>query len=632
MGCDAPVPVNTGETRENYGFSVLDLVKHAARTILETMDDGDRLGIVVFASAAKVVQKLLPMNKKNKVLAEKNIASMEPEDTTNLWHGLLEGIKLFKQDDEAKKARVPAMMVLTDGMPNHMCPVQGYVPKLRSMGQLPASIHTFGFGYDLRSGLLKSLAEISSGNYAFIPDASMIGTVFVHALANLQATYATNATLRLTYSSLSNLEDMINGSVDQQEPATLPDEDEELKQLSISLGNLQYGQSRDIVLRVKAPKGLSPKRSNIKASLHYSLMTSKVYSQTAERSLENPTSLPESELAYSLSRAQLCSFLSSIMPILDDGERETKSYISLAKVDEFRSLVKALPANNFPSDPRCKSLLEDLIGEPPKGQVSLGLTNLELYHRWGAHYLPSLLNAHARQVCNAFKDPGPLLYGADSPLFVACRDRLNAAFDNLPAPKPSNYHPEMHLRGVNMSSYNSSAGVCFAASTPVRLASGRTVPIRTVQRGTALSTPSGPRRVVAVLKTLVRGETLCCVGALVVTPWHPLSLNDGKTWTFPADVADRQVRYTGFIYSILLQSDRDPAAHAVSVAGVWGVTLGHGIVAGYDTRAHQFFGNYSRVTAELRNLGIGRKGIAVGKGVSRESTTGLVRGFKPYGK
>ena len=47
------------------------------------------------------------------------------------------------------------------------------------MFPLPAAIHTFGFGYYLRSGLLKSIAEIGSGNYAFIPDAGMIGTIVV---------------------------------------------------------------------------------------------------------------------------------------------------------------------------------------------------------------------------------------------------------------------------------------------------------------------------------------------------------------------------------------------------------------------------------------------------------------------
>jgi hypothetical protein len=42
------------------------------------------------------------------------------------------------------------------------------------MEPLPATIHTFGFGYELRSGLLKSVAEVGGGNYAFIPDAGMI--------------------------------------------------------------------------------------------------------------------------------------------------------------------------------------------------------------------------------------------------------------------------------------------------------------------------------------------------------------------------------------------------------------------------------------------------------------------------
>lgn len=49
---------------------------------------------------------------------------------------------------------------------------------MSAMEKLPASIHTFGFGYDLRSGLLKSIAEMGGGNYAFIPDAGMIVRFF----------------------------------------------------------------------------------------------------------------------------------------------------------------------------------------------------------------------------------------------------------------------------------------------------------------------------------------------------------------------------------------------------------------------------------------------------------------------
>jgi Mg-chelatase subunit ChlD len=110
----------------------------------------------------------------NKADALAKIESMQPMNMTNLWHGIRDGLSLFTEGGST--GRVPALLVLTDGMPNHMCPQMGYVPKLR-MQKLPASIHTFGFGYSLDSGLLKSIAEVGNGNYSFIPDAGMIVSI-----------------------------------------------------------------------------------------------------------------------------------------------------------------------------------------------------------------------------------------------------------------------------------------------------------------------------------------------------------------------------------------------------------------------------------------------------------------------
>lgn len=59
MGRSAPVPTNPGETQEDFGLSILDLVKHASRTILETLGPQDRLGIVTFTNRA-LVRSLLP--------------------------------------------------------------------------------------------------------------------------------------------------------------------------------------------------------------------------------------------------------------------------------------------------------------------------------------------------------------------------------------------------------------------------------------------------------------------------------------------------------------------------------------------------------------------------------------------
>ncbi|KAL1953819.1 hypothetical protein VTO42DRAFT_2146 [Malbranchea cinnamomea] len=65
-------------------------------------------------------------------------------------------------------------------MPNFMCPGQGYVPKLSSkFGSWSQTakmsiINTFGFGYFIRSGLLRGISELTNANFAFIPDSGML--------------------------------------------------------------------------------------------------------------------------------------------------------------------------------------------------------------------------------------------------------------------------------------------------------------------------------------------------------------------------------------------------------------------------------------------------------------------------
>ncbi|UNI22752.1 hypothetical protein JDV02_008613 [Purpureocillium takamizusanense] len=658
MGSPAPVPGEGGS--EDTGLSVLDLTKHAALTIVETLNADDRLGIVTFGSKAKVIQDLVPMNDASKAKTKDNIKSLIPQDATNLWHGIRDAIQVFK--DGGRSSRVPAMMVLTDGMPNHMCPPAGYIPKLRSMSELPATIHTFGFGYSLRSGLLKSLAEFGNGNYAFIPDAGMIGTVFVHAVANLQATFATNAKLALTYPSSLQIESAMDSSVLLEEPKATGPKDKRMKALQLLLGNLQYGQSRDIFLQVrrrvaKDTNGegvLDPANLEVEATLEFdkaeirpASQDSKTFGTADQKSCtlsvrgsitHQASDLSDAEVAYHESRARICKYLSSWFPIGPDGEHRVLAEGRAQKQKELAQLLDDLPARNH-LDTLNQSLMEDLTGPEPKGQISLAIKTDEYFNKWGVHYLPSYYNAHSRQICNSFKDPGPLQYGVESPLFNACRDRLDNAFDNLPAPEPTptvrrGWHGGSPAGGhghsrpkISMSRYRDAHGVCFAGSTLLELASGRVVPIRKLKRGMKVRTPAGSRKVALVLRTPVQAAMLCRVGSVAVTPWHPISL-DGKSWTFPADVAGSIVRYTGSVYSVMLQRDRSARAHAIRVGSVWGVTLGHGLTQGSDVRAHAFFGDYNRVGKSLVGLGVDRFGVVEGRGVERDPRSGLVVGFR----
>jgi hypothetical protein len=90
----------------------------------------------------------------------------------------------------------------------------------------PWSLHTFGFGYNLDSALLADIAAWGSGVFGFIPDCSMVGTVFINFLANML--------------SVANTETQI----------TIQDGD---IAINIALGEIMHGQDRDFIYALTGP-------------------------------------------------------------------------------------------------------------------------------------------------------------------------------------------------------------------------------------------------------------------------------------------------------------------------------------------------------------------------------------------
>ncbi|EXJ77932.1 hypothetical protein A1O3_09091 [Capronia epimyces CBS 606.96] len=642
MDAAAPLPeAENGADKEATGLSVLDLTKHAARTVLETLGEDDRLGIVTFSNDAKVVQNLVRMTPDEKSATWKRIDRLQTKSSTNLWAGIRRGWEVFEQARPA--GNVQGLFVLTDGQPNHMCPPQGYVAKLGPILTMAApkrrgipTIHTFGFGYHIRSELMQSIAEVGHGNYSFIPDAGMIGTVFVHSVANLFTTLGTSATLELTVTAAKMTRLQATGGLPVETGRN---------GITLTLGSIQYGQSRDLV--VECP-GIA-KDAVIHAHLRYKLPGGQVQDRQSRASFADKTTLDAAVVDYHKSRAQVCAFLSSLFPIKDNGEHGpvlNYDQVALARtrLDALVASIETLPTKD---DPAVQSLLADLAGDDPAGQVAKALlwTHEQGYWmKWGRHYLPSLLHAHQRQMCNTFKDPGPLRYGQDSPLFVHCRTELDTAFDNLPAPKPSLpekvvpvYSATGQVTGtttrayqsVRMSSYNSRSAPCFEGNSRIATADGAAIPIKTLTVGTSVWTPMGAREVAAVVKTRVRRHDevqLCRVGELWVTPWHPLQ-HEGR-WVFPMEIADDTTAFEGDVYSVLLTPSRHVAAHAVEVSGQVCVTLGHGLLRRRgDVRSHPFLGHYQRVAASLSRLPTDKHGHVESGGLQRNGVTGLACGF-----
>ncbi|KAI1329511.1 hint-domain-containing protein [Xylariaceae sp. FL0255] len=665
MQLPAPIPKDEAKgqhTEEDIGLSVLDLVKHAARTIMATLDENDRLSIVTFSNDAKVVKSLTSMTKASKAEFGTKISLLQPLSATNLWAGIREGIKVVGQDSPS--GRVQSLLVLTDGEPNHQCPAQGYFHKIKSKGFLRPSIHTFGFGYGIKSGLLKAIAEAGHGNYSFIPDAGDIGNVFIHAVAHLQSTFATKCVLNVQAPEDMLIKSLLPDTIDKQSHG---------RSLAFDLTNLQYGQSRDICLAFVDEAGqhtaftAGEKTKPVQTSLRFSKMLKPEYNVVNKHYLHQLAGLPPSVIAYHQSRWMICNFLASFYKLSTNSEYKHDDVMNVEqRQQELQSLLDTIPAAKFPEDKLNISLMEDI-----KGQIKQAVSKQEYWERWGRHYFVSLWDAHAKQLCNTFRDPGPQMYNANSKLFQDCKAALDNAFDELPAPQPSNSVPHDIVvmlapgsvpqwaggssslaaqpfsgREVKMSSFNSRSSTCFAAYSQVQLADGSTVPICKLQAGASVQTLTGPRDVRAVLMTIVKNFTMMRKGNLTVTPWHPIRIdapvsrkcrkvpNPAKSeWIFPAYIRTIRKNYTGPIYSILLEPADNPDSHTILIGDIWATTLGHGLVTGFghDIRAHPFWGNYDAVYAAMLNLRHGKQdGVYLTNGTKRDEKTGEVCGFNRW--
>ncbi|QRW14740.1 hypothetical protein RhiLY_13739 [Ceratobasidium sp. AG-Ba] len=690
MDSEAPIP---GEQNKNEttGLSVLDVVKHATRTIIESMDDNDRVAIVTFSDSSEIVAPLTHMTKGNRSSVWNKVDRLRTKGMTNLWDGLKAGMNLVtspnpepsskdkdpmpsplaqtskrssffgsmgfgkkKQpsagsSDEPKSEpqsdvkiapppdskpsmsgnRLPAVFILTDGQPN-VEPPRGHIPMLKSyLDALPSdapklTISTFGFGYNLDSRLLDEIADLGKGMYGFIPDSGMVGTVFVHAVSNLMSTWSTNCVLDVEIVG-QDPKDQVKIDVLGALPVTYSSWG-----ASIQVGDIQYGQSRDVVLKLPAECFGPDAKRQVNITARHSPHTIDTGEPVAQvQNTLTPAHIVENSVQLQHEAYRL-SFIRAVAQLF--AQKSRKSTDAPLSGSEFEGSLNNHINNSLLKDHDPSTALTSDI----TSQVVLGL-EYEHWGRWGAHYLPSLARSHQRQQCANFKDAGLQFYGRNSELFVSIRDRIDGIFDSLPPPTPSLKDRHVYRPGssapatyspvVSMSMYRSSAAPCFASWCRVDVGNGQFIKVSALCRGTIVRTLTGTARVAAVLKTVCPDRTmeLCTIGELAVTPWHPIMHND--TWVFPAELCEPRSMACEAVYSILLEPSEISDSHALCIEDTWCVTLGHGCTE--SVRAHEFLGDYTKVVGALSKMGgyYNEDGIIVSTGVLRDAKTGRVCGF-----
>jgi uncharacterized protein YegL len=278
MQLEATVKTAGGETSEG-GFTRLDLVKHSLNVVIASLQERDDLAVVTFSNTAAMRLAPTAMDARGKATARAVVAGLEADGQTNLWAGIHTALEAVSAGVRHADSNV-VVLVLTDGEPN-VDPPRGLMPTLtRWIADHPRarfSMHTFGFGFALDSGgeaasarewggggeggvggwshlrippaaagLLTSIAAAGRGQFGYIPDASILGSLWVNFLAGAITTAFLGARVNLTPAPDVEVVSVWGWPGAERSPSG---------SISVDVETVAYGQPRDLLVEVKTRGG-----------------------------------------------------------------------------------------------------------------------------------------------------------------------------------------------------------------------------------------------------------------------------------------------------------------------------------------------------------------------------------------
>jgi len=595
-----------GGATESNGLTMLDIARHGVRTILKTLGPTDRLSVVWFNHAAGTLFPLTAMTEEGQATASAKLDELTENGGTNIWQGLEQGLnEILCAEEENATKRLSHVMLLTDGQTSERASVMVNLAGYRAKHEkLPGTISTFGFGYGIDSPLLCELASAGDGTYFFIPDAGFVGTVFVNTMSNLLVTMATNVVVDLEPEGDGVAIIGVAGQCRMESQAD--------GRKRVSLGTIQFGQSRDLILRMKVPMGTT---DFVLAKLTCEVKGSEALPSECVTGKIDADEVKAMEVESQRLRCLYVDQVEAALRVVADKPQSmlTEGQGLMKKTCEEIQKSKANDKENI------KALLEDAAG-----QSTEALSKEEWFTKWGCHYLPSIMFAHKVQQCNNFKDAGVQVYGGTK--FKEIQDQADALFNTIPAPvgRTSGYSDGGGGGAVSMAAYNNRYGPCIDAACNVRLASGAMRRVGELAKGDIVPGPDGATaEVVCLLRTPCPGGRATLVeleGGCRLTPFHPV--RSGGQWAFPADLGEAKECPCEAICSVMLRG-----APALVVDGVPCVALGHGLVEG--VAAHPYLGT-AAVLEDLAGAPGFERGLVelAADCIVRDPATGLVCGLR----
>ena len=577
-----------GESIEN-GWSVQDIVNHAACTIVKTLDKNSRVSIIAFDHLIDVIVPLTLMSDMNKSSTIAKIKEIKPRGQTNLWGGIEKAISLL--DEREDKSRNGNILTLTDGIPN-ISPSRGEIDtikRLRLTKNFTSPIYTFGFGYNLKQGLLYEIAKSANGGNGHISDGGMIATVFCNFIATILTTIVVNLQLHIktkpgkTISPEFMLGDYECNLIDDT--------------WVFDIGTVQLEQSRDIIMKIEATQ---------EYEYYY---TYKIGGQNyeSERYFINQEIINNIDVDINVSiHKNRYNLVDSIRTMINYNNMRAYSD-SLSVLHEIENQLEQF--SNTSNDTLTKGMLKNLKGDGSDGgQIHMAVSNEIYYKKWGEYYLDQVSRSMNLQQKPNFKDSGMPFGGV---IFDELVDLASDIFDSLPPPETSLLNTikygssnsnQATTQLVNMSQFNNLQGGCFDSSCTITMADGSIKILKNLNKGDKILSSDLDNNlqiasIVCILEIKITygiHEFVDLEGGLYITPWHPIKYKN--EWVFPADIKTPMIKSCDSIITLVLDNH-----HIGFINGYQCIMLGHGFKNGILN--HPYYGTQEIINDMKNNYG-----------------------------
>jgi Mg-chelatase subunit ChlD len=585
---------------EGAQFSRLDLVKHSMSTLAALLNSEydttpSSMGIVSFSSTAKLVMPITKMDTVGLTNANTSIKGLLSSGSTNIWDGLRIALLQAEQAIQHNPNANIQILLLTDGEPSSdLLPPLGIKNTLRrKMDALKGrvTISTFGFGYNLDAELLESICVLGNGTYGFIPDCSMVGTVFINWAAKALLTLSHHISIEMPGDTKHTVGDIILG---RSQTIVLP-------YMDLSSVKITYDNGQEDIIPVA----------------------------TTDNQLESTKN---------------AVYLNKLLIEMEDIKKaQVSGHIITERIMMLKNEIDDLTdATEFMKDISC-DILSDNDNE---GQIMKASSCNKWWISWGRNHCLSYFHALKLQQCVNFKDKALQHFASDA--FKALQEKGIDIFSSLPAPTPSvpNYgtgyysvsnggyapnptvpvsmfsngtDPNVRSININMGSYVNNSGGCFTGDCMVKMSDGSEKRVDELKKG---DTVQNGHKVLAVLVTPVNKEVEMVVftKGLKITPWHPMIIKDDDQWAFPIELRNTTAIFVDNYYNLVLET-----GHIIELNTHQVVTLGHGFTSNSVIK-HPYFGTQA-VIDDLKMHPDWESGFLVmnSENIVRSSETGLIQ-------